>query len=342
MLGLDGHELTGDEKEILGHPLIGGVILFSRNYHSIEQLAALVESIHDLRQPRLLVAVDQEGGRVQRFRGEFTRLPAVRRLGEIYDNDPGRARQLARTTGWLMAAELRAVGVDFSFAPVLDLDWGLSGIIGDRAFHRRPEIVGELACAYMGGMQKAGMEAVGKHFPGHGGVTADSHLELPIDNRSYNDLADGDLAVFERLVRGGIAAIMTAHVVYPQVDSGPSSFSPVWLRDILRGRLGFQGAIFSDDLEMLGAAFAGDPAERAKAALLAGCDMVLACNDRASGVAILDGLNHPVDPVPHLRLVRMHGRGHLNVKNLHLSETWKQAERLVRDYDAFPLLDLDI
>jgi beta-N-acetylhexosaminidase len=332
MLGLDGLALTAEERDILSHPSAGGVILFTRNQHSPEQVAALVESIHGLRQPQLLVAVDQEGGRVQRFREGFTCLPAVRRLGEIYDSDPRRAKQLTRLTGWLMATELRAVGVDFSFAPVLDLDWGVSAVIGDRAFHRDPEIVAELAQTYMRGMQEAGMEAVGKHFPGHGGVPADSHLELPIDARCYEDLAAGDLRAFERMILAGIAGIMPAHVVYSQVDRRPAGFSSRWLVDILRKRLGFQGAIFSDDLDMAAATVAGSPPERAQAALRAGCDIALVCNDRQAAIVILNSLGDPVDAVARLRLTRLQGRGHCTLKEMRDSESWKEAVCLVQSY----------
>ena len=225
MLGLEGPELSAQERELLRHPLVGGVILFTRNYQSPAQLTALTGVIHALRQPRLLIAVDHEGGRVQRFRDGFTRLPAVRRLGELYDQDRMRAKQLARGTGWLMAAELRAVGVDFSFAPVLDLDHGVSSIIGDRAFHSDPEAVADLAHAYVSGMQKAGMEAVGKHFPGHGGIAADSHLELPVDPRPLAVLETADLLAFERMIHYGLAALMPAHVRYPAVDDQPAGFS---------------------------------------------------------------------------------------------------------------------
>ncbi len=342
MLGLEGAELTAQERELLRHPLVGGVILFTRNYQSPAQTAALTAAIHALRQPRLLVAVDHEGGRVQRFRDGFTRLPAVRRLGEIYDQDRMRAKQLARVTGWLMATELRAVGVDLSFAPVLDLDHGVSGIIGDRAFHHDPESVADLAHAYASGMQKAGMEAVGKHFPGHGGIAADSHLELPVDPRPLAALEAADLLAFERMIHYGLAALMPAHVVYPAVDERPAGFSARWLKDILRQRLEFQGVIFSDDLDMAGAHAAGSPPERAGAALAAGCDMVLACNDRRAAIAILDNLRYIPDPVTQVRLIRLHGRSHLTVERLHRNPVWQRAVRLVHDYDAFPLLEMDI
>ena len=342
MLGLEGPELSAQERELLRHPLVGGVILFTRNYQSPAQLAALTGAIHALRQPRLLIAVDHEGGRVQRFRDGFTRLPAVRRLGELYDQDRMRAKQLARGTGWLMATELRAVGVDFSFAPVLDLDHGVSSIIGDRAFHSDPEAVADLAHAYVSGMQKAGMEAVGKHFPGHGGIAADSHLELPVDPRPLAALEAADLLAFERMIHYGLAALLPAHVRYPAVDDQPAGFSARWLKEILRQRLEFQGVIFSDDLDMAGAQAAGGPLERAKAALAAGCDMILACNDRRAALAILDGLPVTPDPVRLVRLIRLHGRGRLTVERLHRNPLWQRAVRLVQDYDAFPLLEMDI
>jgi beta-N-acetylhexosaminidase len=342
MVGLEGLKLTAEERELLLHPLVGGVILFSRNYRSPQQIAALAASVHGLRQPRLLVAVDQEGGRVQRFRDGFTRLPAVRGLGRIYDIDRMRAKQLARVTGWLMATELRAVGVDFSFAPVLDIDCGVSGVIGDRAFHRDPSVVADLAHAYMSGVQKGGMESVGKHFPGHGSVAADSHLELPVDDRTFGTMAGDDLLVFERMIQYGLAAIMPAHVIYPRVDKYPAGFSSIWLKDILRGRLGFQGAIISDDLDMGAAAVAGAPEERAATALEAGCDLILACNDRTAVTCIIDSLVDPADPAAHLRLTRLHGRGHPTIEQIWESETWKRAVRLVQDYDAYPLLEMDI
>ena len=342
ILGLEGSSLTAEERDLLRHPLIGGVILFTRNYHSPEQVAALTADIHSLRQPPLLVAVDQEGGRVQRFREGFTRLPAVRRLGEIYATKPQRARQLARVTGWLMAIELRAVGVDFSFAPVLDVDRRISGVIGDRAFHHDPEVVVDLAHAYMKGMQKAGMEAIGKHFPGHGNVAADSHLALPVDERSYADIAADDMLAFERMIHYGLAGIMPAHVVYSRIDEYPAGFSSVWLQEVLRRRLGFQGAVFSDDLDMRGAAVAGVPLERAQAALAAGCDAVLVCNDRAAALAILDGLEDPGDPAGQLRLARFHGRGGLGWAEMQGDETWRRAVRLVQDYDAFPFVEMEI
>ncbi len=308
MLDLAGPVLTAEERERLRHPLVGGVILFTRNYRSPEQIAALIKEIHELREPRLLVAVDHEGGRVQRFREGFTRLPSPRRFGELYDENPKRAKRLAHTAGWLMAAELRAVDVDFSFAPVLDLDRGMSEIIGDRAFHSSPDAVADLAISYIAGMAEAGMAATGKHFPGHGGCIADSHLELPVDHRRYADIYVEDLVPFERLIENGLAGIMPAHVLYPQVDAQPAGYSRFWLQEVLRRRLRFQGIIFSDDLSMEGAKGAGGMAERARLALEAGCDMVLVCNDSDGADQVLHGLRPRDDAASQLRRVRMHGR----------------------------------
>ena len=329
MLDLQGLELTLEDRERLRHPLVGGVILFSRNYHSPEQIETLVRAIHALRTPQLLVAVDHEGGRVQRFRESFTALPPIRELGRIHDDNPKRAKRLAETSGWLMATELRAIGVDFSFAPVLDLDRGVSRVIGDRAFHNHPETVANLAHAYMRGMHRAGMAATGKHFPGHGAVAADSHLALPVDERRLVDIQSEDMVPFERMIHYGIEGIMPAHVVFPRVDAFPAGYSNTWLRKILRAQLGFQGVIFSDDLSMEGAKVAGDVVARAKIALSAGCDMVLVCNDVQSADRVLNGLGAHDDPVSHLRLVRMHGRENPTRMALAQDHTYRDAVRAV-------------
>ena len=329
MLDVEGLALSAIERERLKHPLVGGVILFARNYHSPEQVEALVRDIHSLRTPRLLVAVDHEGGRVQRFRDGFTSLPPLRHLGHIYDENPKRARRLAETSGWLMATELRAVDVDFSFAPVLDLDRGVSQVIGDRAFHSLPEAVADLAHAYMRGMHRAGMAATGKHFPGHGAVEADSHVALPVDDRLLVDIMAEDVVPFERMIHYGLEGIMPAHVIFTCVDAQPAGFSSTWIRKILRGQLEFQGVVFSDDLSMEGAKGAGDVVARAKLALSAGCDMVLVCNDPAAADQVLAGLGHYDDPVSHLRLVRMHGRENPTREQLALDQAYLDAVRAV-------------
>ncbi len=325
MVDVQGTSLDDEERELLRHPLVGAVILFSRNYQSPDQVKALIDEIHAVRDPRLLVAVDHEGGRVQRFRSGFAALPAVRLLGEIYDLDKRRARQLAEEAGWVMASELRAVGVDFSFAPVLDLDLGRSGVIGNRAFHTDPAAAAELAGAYMLGMRRAGMAATGKHFPGHGYAEADSHLAIPEDERPFEDILQQDIVPYERLIPNGLAAIMPAHVIYSRVDNQPAGFSPFWLKEMLRKRLGFQGVIFSDDLNMEGASVAGDYVARAEAALAAGCDMVLICNNRPAAWQILRGLHHAPDPVSQARLARMHGLHPVGWRELHDSLAWQRA-----------------
>jgi beta-N-acetylhexosaminidase len=332
MIDVRGLQLAEEERERLRHPLVGGVILFSRNYESPEQAAALVADIHGLREPRLLVGVDQEGGRVQRFRAGLTELPAVRRLGEIYDESRKRARRLAELTGWLMAVELRSLRIDFSFAPVLDLDRGVSTVIGDRAFHSDPEAVADLAHAYMIGMGQAGMAATGKHFPGHGGVAADSHVAVPVDERALIDISTTDMLPFERMIHYGLAAVMPAHVIYPRVDALPAGFSRTWLQGVLRGKLEFAGAIFSDDLSMAGAGVVGGMVERAEAALAAGCDMILICNNPDGVDEVLAGLRHSHGPASLARLVRMHGRQVREHTDLEYDPAWREASRAVRYY----------
>ncbi|MCU0934599.1 MAG: beta-N-acetylhexosaminidase [Gammaproteobacteria bacterium] len=340
MIDLAGTALAPEDRELLRHPLVGGVILFSRNYESPEQLAALAAEVHALRTPPLLVTVDHEGGRVQRFRDGFAPLPAAARYGEVYDRSPATALRLAETGGWLMAAELRAVGVDLSFAPVLDLNRGVSHVIGDRAFHARPEVVADLARAFMRGMQRAGMAAVGKHFPGHGSVAADSHDALPVDPRPLADIRAEDLLTFERMVRFGLPAIMPAHVVFPAVDDRPAGFSRTWIEGILRGQLGFQGAVVSDDLSMAGATFVADRGERAKAALDAGCDLLLVCHDRQGVDQVLRALADYRNPVSQARLARLHGRGHVTRAELLASAGWRDAATLVARLEREPELAL--
>lgn len=326
MLDVVGTTLTEDDRRRLLHPLVGGVILFARNYEDPAQLAALTRAIHALRTPPLLIAVDHEGGRVQRFRAGFTALPPMRAIGALWDTQPLTAKRLARDAGYVLAAELRAVGVDFSFAPVLDLDYGVSRVIGDRAFHRHPQAVAELAHALMLGMAEAGMNAVGKHFPGHGFVAADSHTDVPVDERELTDLEFADLIPYRQLIDLGLAGIMPAHVIYPRVDDLPAGFSRRWLTDLLRGRYGFEGAIFSDDLGMEGASVAGDVVARAQAALAAGCDMTLLCNRPDLADTLLARLVWQPHAVSLIRLARMHGRPHPPDRTtLHASGRYVQA-----------------
>jgi len=340
MLDLEGVTLTPEERELLLHPLVGGVILFARNYESVPRLRALVAAIHTVREPTLIVAVDHEGGRVQRFREGFTRLPSCALIGKAYDRNHRHGLHLAEKAGWLMAVELRAAGLDFSFAPVLDLYKGISKVIGDRAFHRDPEIVTNLARNYIHGMRRAGMEAVGKHFPGHGSVAEDSHHAVPVDRRTFEDLQQEDLLPFERLIATGLAAVMPAHVIYPAVDEKPAGFSPVWLQDILRRQLNFHGTIFSDDICMVGAEVAGNYVDRAHAALGAGCDMVLVCNQRQAVIDVLDNLKHSLDPASQVRLIRMHGRNPLTFAEMREDYEWQNISREIAALDVTPELDL--
>lgn len=308
MLDVTGTQLTDDDRKRLMHPLVGGVILFSRNFSTRKQLNALTAEIHRLRTPPLLIAVDHEGGRVQRFKEEFTRLPAMRALGRIWDKNQQQVRQLAQQVGFVMAAELRVSGIDLSFAPVLDIDYGESSVIGDRAFHRDPQAISDLAHDLMLGLRSAGMQAVGKHFPGHGFIRADSHLEKSVDQRRYVDIELADMLPFQRMIDYGLGAIMAAHVIYPQVDRYPAGFSHVWLNEILRQKLQFDGCIFSDDLSMQGAAHFKSITERAEAALKAGCDMVLVCNDAPAVDELLNTLQWKSTAVSLARLARMHGK----------------------------------
>ena len=342
MLDIAGTELDDQDRDALRHPAAGGVILFRRNYRSPEQLQALVNEIHALREPSLLVAVDQEGGRVQRFSEGFTTLPPAAWFGDLFDEDPQRSLEYTRLIGWLMASELRSVGVDFSFAPVLDLSRDLSQVIGDRAFHAQPSIVAQLAHAWMQGVHDAGMPAVGKHFPGHGGVVEDSHEALPIDHRRPEDVMMEDLLPFERMIGYGMEAIMPAHVIYEKASPELAGFSRYWLQEILRGKLGFQGVIFSDDLTMAAAGEAGGYPERAKAALAAGCDMILVCNNREGALSVLDALDEYNEPAAQMRLIRMHGRNQVTREKLHLDGRWPRALHALSTFDEHPAMDLDL
>jgi beta-N-acetylhexosaminidase len=309
MVDVGGMELTPDDIERLQHPQVGGVILFARNFAAPLQLIQLTHSIRELRTPALLIAVDHEGGRVQRFRHGFTAIPPMRELGKLWDRDPAQAIAAARGCGFVMGSELQAHGVDFSFAPVLDVDYGESSVIGDRALHADPNVIAVLGEALQAGLNAAGMSSVGKHFPGHGYVRADSHHEVPVDDRSLSEITARDLVPFQRMARSGLGGVMPAHVIYPKVDSKAAGFSSVWLQKILREKIGFQGVIFSDDLMMEGASTAGGIVARANAALNAGCDMALLGNDSRAQDTLLEGLERrPLAPTLAKRLERMRGK----------------------------------
>ena len=301
VVDVQGLHLTDAERRRLRHPLVGGVILFARNYQSPGQLRALTDEIHACRTPPLLVAVDHEGGRVQRFREGFSAIPAMRTLGERWDQDVLAACREATDIGRKMGEELRAVGVDFTFTPVLDLDWGRSSVIGTRAFHSDPRVVAMLARCLTHGLLLAGMANCGKHFPGHGFADADSHVAMPVDERSLDEILADDAAPYAWL-GAALTAVMPAHVIYPQVDRKPAGFSKRWLQTILRRRLGFDGLIFSDDLTMEAATVAGGITARATAALKAGCDMVLVCNRPDLADELLASLEPPANPHLQRRL----------------------------------------
>jgi beta-N-acetylhexosaminidase len=339
MIDIAGTELTPEDIRLLAHPLVGSVILFSRNYRDVAQLTALTAAIRAARSPHLLIAVDHEGGRVQRFREGFTRLPPARLLGRRYDEDRREGLALAQSVGWLMASELRAVGVDFSFAPCVDLDYGVSEIIGDRAFHAEPDAVAALAVAYMSGMREAGMAAVAKHFPGHGAVIADSHVALPVDRRKFVDL-EADIRPYRLLIENNLAGVMGAHVVYPGIDALPASLSRHWITGVLRGELGFHGCVFADDLTMAGAAAFGGAIERVELAFAAGCDVLPICNDRQAVESVLDHFGPDLgSPASQARVVRMRARGEAPA-NLGAERQWQQTVMLIANLSATPPLVL--
>jgi beta-N-acetylhexosaminidase len=307
MVDVDGVELSERDRRRLEHPACAGVILFSRNYESTAQLRTLCEQIKAVREPALVIGVDQEGGRVQRFRDDFTTIPPMRAFGSLWDRDKQQAAVAAHDAAYVIGTELAACGIDFSFAPVLDLDHGCSEVIGDRAFHASAEAVIELASAFIQGLDECGMTAVGKHFPGHGSVIADTHHETAVDHRMLVEIEREDLQPFVALCRGALGAVMPAHVVYDKLDARPASFSTFWLQDILRKRLGFNGAVLSDDLSMHAASIEGDAPTRAKAALAAGCDIALVCNAPDDADAVLQFVASAAaapDPAYNLALQR--------------------------------------
>ena len=339
MVDIQGDVLQPIEREILAHPLVGSVILFSRNFSNSHQLTQLISEIHAIRSPALIVGVDHEGGRVQRFREGFSRLPAMRRIGLEFDAAPVRGLSLAREMGWLMAAELRAHGVDLSFAPCVDLDYGVSEVIGDRALHETSAAVGQLAVAYMYGMRSAGMAATAKHFPGHGAVVADSHHALPVDRRMLVDM-ENDLAPYRLMIENGLTGVMVAHVLYPEIDHVPASASKGWISGILRQEMRFQGVIFADDLSMVGAASVGNILDRAQAALAAGCDVLPVCNHRPSVELLLDELKVPQNLAAAFRLVRLRGKSASTPSLLRSSPAWLAAQAVLEHAIAVPDLKL--
>ena len=290
MLDVSGFELTHEEIDILDHPLVGGLILFSRNYHDQKQLSDLVRHIRSVTRNDVIIATDHEGGRVQRFRQGFSDIPAMGSIHLQTDGDIQQSGYLCEQFGWLMAAELLAFDIDISFAPVLDIH-GVSAVIRDRSFHQKPDIIVQLASDFIKGMHRAGMSATGKHFPGHGNVLEDSHVAMPIDKRSREDIFNLDMAIFKSIHQQGLLdAVMPAHVIYPEVDDLPAGFSETWIKQILRQELDFDGVVFSDDLSMQGAVQMGHVVQRAELAITAGCDMVLVCNDPMGAVKVIDGL----------------------------------------------------
>ncbi len=323
MLDVVGLTLDDNDVRRIAHPLTGGVILFARNFERRTQLASLIRQIRTVRED-ILIAVDHEGGRVQRFKTDgFTHLPAMREIGAIWDRDQQQALRIATATGYVLASELRALGIDFSFTPALDVDYGVSEVIGTRAFHRDVEVITQLAKSLCHGLALVGMANCGKHFPGHGFVEADSHYTLPVDSRSREAILR-DARPFAWLDIA-LAAVMPAHVIYSSVDDQPAGFSKAWVQDILREELGFLGAIISDDLTMEGARAVGNVVESAQAAFTAGCDMVLVCNKPEEADRLLNELNYTPSSASIQRITRLAARGS--------APTWEELEQ-VAEYQA--------
>lgn len=331
MVDVESLCLQSHEIERLKNPQVGAVILFARNYQDPNQLSELCRQIHEVREQPLLIAIDHEGGRVQRCRTEgFTPLPAMRELGELWDRDSAAALALAHEVGFILAAELRACGVDFSFTPVLDLDYGASEVIGNRAFHRDPEIVARLSAALIEGLAEAGMAACGKHFPGHGFVEADSHVAIPVDEREFDEIWQEDIQPYVALGHLKLPSLMPAHVIYKKVDAMPAGFSKFWIQEILRQRMGYDGMVFSDDLTMEGASVVGGILERADAAFAAGCDMVLVCNRPDLADELLAGLQHQASAASIQRLQNlMPKEPFMNWQQLHNDARYIKARQVL-------------
>ncbi|WP_407704954.1 beta-N-acetylhexosaminidase [Thalassotalea hakodatensis] len=328
MMDVHGTSLTEQDKELVQHPLVGGLILFSRNFESVQQIRELISHIRHTANKPLLIGVDHEGGRVQRFREGFSQIPAMGRFIEHANNNIAQAQQYAANAGALMAMEVQGVGIDISFSPVLDIN-GVSDVIGQRAFSQNIEQIAPLAKAFIQGMKSAGMKCTAKHFPGHGSVKADSHIAMPIDTRSFADISHHDLQPFRQLINENmIDAVMPAHVIFPDVDDKSVGFSTKWLKQVLRKSLGFSGAIFSDDLSMHGASSIGGYIERAEAAQEAGCDMLLLCNNREACIDVIDNANISIHQESKLRLSAMLATKPMNWQQMQASQVWQQLTQL--------------
>ena len=305
IIDIAGPQLTDEDRQLLCEPGVAGIILFGRNVVDAAQVQELCQQLRALR-PDLLICIDQEGGRVQRLQQGVTRIPPMAVIGDLYQQDQARALSCSKEVGWVMARELRALGIDLSFAPVLDLDRDFCAAIGDRSFGCDPLAVVAIASAFIDGMHAAGMGAVGKHFPGHGKVQADSHRELPIDKRALEDIQGHDLVPFAALCKNQLQGVMPAHIVFEAVDANPVGFSSVWLNKILRGQLGYEGLIFSDDLNMAAASAGGSYAARAQTALAAGCDLLLICNNRPAAKEVLAAVgNKLLSPTANQRKLKL-------------------------------------
>ena len=324
-----GTELSPEDREIIAHPLIGGMILFTRNYESRSQLTSLIKAMRNAKNGPLLIMVDQEGGRVQRFKNDFTLIPPMAALGVLFDQEPSLALEKARDIGWLLAMELLAAGMDFSLAPVLDLNKQVSKVIGDRAFHTSSNVVIQLACTFIAGMKEAGMAAVGKHFPGHGSIAPDSHVAMPVDERAFKQIENDDLLPFKALIKNSIPALMAAHIEFPNIDNKPVGFSSVWLNDILRQQLGFKGMVLSDDLNMEGANITSSYADRVALAKDAGCDLALLCNNRQGVIEVLDHLAPTSYLIDESKWTTLQGRFSNNPHSFEQSPRWVKTNEFI-------------
>lgn len=336
MLDVAGYELSPEEIEMLDHPLVGGLILFTRNYHDQKQLADLTKHIRMVTRNDIVIATDHEGGRVQRFRQGFSKIPAMGNIEHVCTEKSLSQNDVCQQLGWLMASEIQAFDIDISFAPVLDIN-GVSEVIGDRGFHQQPEKIIQLASDFIKGMHSAGMKATGKHFPGHGNVLEDSHVAMPVDERSKQEIFDLDMAIFKAIHQQGLLdAVMPAHVIYPDVDDLPAGFSQKWIKNILRQELQFDGVVFSDDLSMQGAVQMGDIVQRAELALAAGCDMILVCNDATGAAKVIDGLPTELssDLSQATRVKRLRKTHSLDFAELQKTAKYTSAQRILEQFYA--------